>query len=88
MSNPTPPSWEPVAGSGPAAEGWPLSCPACRAPLGTLRFDGVALADGRYKDNRIPPRGFRIGEASARLIEPVYGGAADPAVYDALDLNI
>ncbi|MFN2196699.1 MAG: phosphoglycerate kinase, partial [Anaerolineales bacterium] len=28
-----------------------------------------ALATGRYKDNRIPPKGFRIGEAADRLSE-------------------
>lgn len=31
-----------------------------------------ALATGRYKDNRIPPKGFRISEAAARLAEPVW----------------
>lgn len=34
-----------------------------------------ALADGRHKDNRIPPRGFRIGEAAARRCEPMEHGA-------------
>jgi cytochrome c553 len=33
-----------------------------------------ALATGRYKDNRIPPKGFRISEAEARHSEPWYGG--------------
>lgn len=33
-----------------------------------------ALATGRYKDNRIPPKGFRIAEAEARHSEPWYGG--------------
>jgi hypothetical protein len=32
------------------------------------------LGDGRYKDNRIPPKGFRIGEAAARQSEPVWEG--------------
>jgi hypothetical protein len=32
------------------------------------------LADGRYKDNRIPPQGFRINEAAARLSQPVWEG--------------
>ncbi|MBN1670313.1 MAG: hypothetical protein JXR37_04740 [Kiritimatiellae bacterium] len=36
-----------------------------------------ALADGRYKDNRIPPRGFRIAEAGTRLCEPVWHGVSD-----------
>jgi len=35
----------------------------------TLHF---ALATGRSKDNRIPPKGFRIAEATARLVEPWY----------------
>jgi len=38
-----------------------------------------ALADNRYKDNRIPPKGFRIGEASSRLAQPRWHG------QDALD---
>lgn len=33
-----------------------------------------ALATGRYKDNRIPPKGFRIAEAEARHSEPWYEG--------------
>jgi len=40
-----------------------------------------ALADGRFKDNRIPPKGFRIAEAAARLSEPVWHGAPDPSYY-------
>ena len=31
-----------------------------------------ALATGRHKDNRIPPQGFRIADADARLSVPVY----------------
>jgi hypothetical protein len=31
-----------------------------------------ALATGRHKDNRIPPKGFDIGNAGARLSTPVY----------------
>lgn len=42
-----------------------------------------ALADGRYKDNRIPPRGFRIAEAAARLCEPVWHGAVAPSLFSA-----
>jgi hypothetical protein len=33
-----------------------------------------ALATGRYKDNRIPPKGFKISEAESRIVEPWYGG--------------
>jgi hypothetical protein len=39
------------------------------------------LADGRYKDNRVPPRGFRIGEAAARLAEPVSAGSSAPQAF-------
>ncbi|MFN2206421.1 MAG: hypothetical protein ACK2UT_10940 [Candidatus Promineifilaceae bacterium] len=31
-----------------------------------------ALATGRHKDNRIPPKGFDIANAAARLSQPVY----------------
>lgn len=56
-----------------------------------------ALATNRYKDNRIPPKGFRIDEAAARLSQPRYGGedafdyysAAEYAGgYDAVLVNI
>ncbi|BCX49568.1 cytochrome c family protein [Haloferula helveola] len=33
------------------------------------------LATDRHKDNRIPPRGFRIADASARLCQPRWDGA-------------
>lgn len=36
----------------------------------------AALATGRYKDNRIPPKGFDIANAAARLCEPVWGGVS------------
>ena len=39
-----------------------------------------ALADGRYKDNRIPPKGFRIADAPERLAVPVWHGS-DTAGY-------
>jgi len=41
------------------------------------------LADGRVKDNRIPPRGFRVGEAAGRLALPVTAGADDPGRFTA-----
>jgi hypothetical protein len=44
-----------------------------------------ALADGRYKDNRIPPKGFRIGEAEARLSVPVWQGAPDEAYFESTE---
>jgi hypothetical protein len=37
-----------------------------------------ALATGRYKDNRIPPKGFRIAGAADRLAEPVWHGVSAP----------
>lgn len=42
-----------------------------------------ALGDGRYKDNRIPPRGFRIAEAAERLSVPVWHGVEDPGYFTA-----
>lgn len=41
------------------------------------------LADGRYKDNRIPPAGFRIDEAAERLVEPAWAGVADAGYFSA-----
>ncbi|NDY42431.1 hypothetical protein G3N55_06190 [Dissulfurirhabdus thermomarina] len=42
-----------------------------------------ALATGRYKDNRIPPKGFRVAEAAARLCLPVDHGQDAPGLYTA-----
>jgi hypothetical protein len=42
-----------------------------------------ALATGRYKDNRIPPKGFDIDGAAARLSVPVWHGAEDPGYFTA-----
>ncbi len=41
------------------------------------------LATSRFKDNRIPPQGFRIAEAPDRLVEPAWGGAPDPDYFTA-----
>lgn len=45
----------------------------------------LALATKREKDNRIPPHGFRIAEAAARLADPVMGGASDPGYFTAAE---
>ena len=42
-----------------------------------------ALATGRYKDNRIPPKGFRIADAADRLSVPVWHGVEDQALFTA-----
>ncbi len=42
-----------------------------------------ALATGRYKDNRIPPKGFDIGGAAERVSVPVWHGVEDPNYYTA-----
>lgn len=39
------------------------------------------LADGRYKDNRIPPKGFDIANAAKRLSEPVQNGVSAPGLF-------
>jgi len=39
------------------------------------------LADGRYKDNRIPPKGFDIASAPARMVVPVWHGVDDSAYF-------
>jgi hypothetical protein len=40
-----------------------------------------ALATGRYKDNRIPPKGFRIDDAPERISQPVWHGADAPGYF-------
>jgi hypothetical protein len=44
-----------------------------------------ALATGRYKDNRIPPRGFDIANAGERLSVPVWHGVEDSNLYTAAE---
>ncbi len=44
-----------------------------------------ALATGRQKDNRIPPKGFDIANAPERLVEPVWDGASAPDYYSAAE---
>jgi hypothetical protein len=39
------------------------------------------LATGRYKDNRIPPRGFDSAGALVRISEPVHEGTSDPDYF-------
>jgi hypothetical protein len=43
------------------------------------------LATDRYKDNRIPPRGFRIAEAAARIAHPRWHGADAPDYFTAAE---
>lgn len=43
------------------------------------------LAGGILKDNRIPPKGFRIAEAAARMAEPYESGAAAPGYFTAAE---
>lgn len=40
-----------------------------------------ALADKRYKDNRIPPKGFDKAAATQRKAEPVWHGESDVAYF-------
>lgn len=42
-----------------------------------------ALATGRSKDNRIPPRGFRVDQALPRQAEPVWQGQSDTNYFTA-----
>ncbi|AQT69681.1 hypothetical protein STSP2_02876 [Anaerohalosphaera lusitana] len=55
------------------------------------------LATGRYKDNRIPPKGFDISAAGERLSRPVWHGVVDEGYftakeyaggYDQVDMHI
>ncbi len=43
------------------------------------------LSSGRVKDNRIPPQGFRINEAAARLVQPVINGVHSPTYFTAAE---
>lgn len=58
-------------------------------PRSTLTGEDVSfhfvLATGRYKDNRIPPKGFRIADAGARLSEPAWQGVPAPNYFTAAE---
>ena len=43
----------------------------------------AALATGRSKDNRIPPKGFDIDNAAERLCEPAFHGHSEPNYFTA-----
>jgi MYXO-CTERM domain-containing protein len=43
------------------------------------------LGTERAKDNRVPPKGFRIGEATQRIAEPVWLGTPDPNYFTAAE---
>ncbi len=43
------------------------------------------LATGRYKDNRIPPRGFNVAASGERVSTPVWQGVDDPNYYSAAE---
>ncbi len=43
------------------------------------------LATGRYKDNRIPPKGFDIANAAQRISVPVWHGADAPDYFTAAE---
>jgi hypothetical protein len=44
-----------------------------------------ALADGRYKDNRIPPKGFDTTNMNARMAQPVWEGVDAPDYFTAAE---
>jgi hypothetical protein len=44
-----------------------------------------ALATDRYKDNRIPPKGFRINDAAARISQPRWHGTDAPGYFTAAE---
>jgi len=45
------------------------------------------LADGRWKDNRIPPKGFNIAGAGERHSEPVVDGVIDTGYFSAAEYD-
>jgi hypothetical protein len=50
---------------------------------GELTTFHFVLGTDRYKDNRIPPKGFDIGAAHDRFSEPVWGGVPAPNYFSA-----
>ncbi|MGV7229976.1 MAG: hypothetical protein ACQ9IQ_15125 [Nitrospirales bacterium] len=52
---------------------------------GEIKTFHFALATGRYKDNRIPPKGFDIANAASRHSVPVIGGLENPDYFTAAE---
>ncbi len=44
-----------------------------------------ALATSRYKDNRIPPKGFDASRAAERVVQPVWHGTPEPGYFTAAE---
>lgn len=55
--------------------------PSSNELTGEAKTFHFALATGRYKDNRIPPKGFDIGGTAERVSMPVVGGKDTPGLY-------
>jgi hypothetical protein len=59
--------------------------PSSAELTGETKTFHFALATDRYKDNRLPPKGFRIAEAAARLSTPVWHGTHDESYFTAAE---
>jgi hypothetical protein len=82
LSSPT----SPALGTGQVRnDGLVYEVKAASSLTGESETFHMALATSRTKDNRIPPRGFRVNEAAARLSEPVANGVSAPGLYTAAE---
>jgi hypothetical protein len=61
--------------------------PSSNDLTGEAKTFHFALATGRYKDNRIPPRGFDIGGAPERVAVPVWHGVEDPNLFTSAEYS-
>ena len=77
------PAPAPLASNENHVDEWIYEMQASSTLTGETHTFHLALADARYKDNRIPPREFRIAEAAERLIEPVWQGQSRPDWFSA-----
>jgi hypothetical protein len=59
--------------------------PSSEDLTGETKTFHFALATGRYKDNRIPPKGFDIASAAERLSVPVWHGVEDANLFTAAE---
>lgn len=55
------------------------------ALTGETKSFHFVLGTARYKDNRIPPKGFDIANAAARQAQPVWQGADAPQYFSAAE---
>ena len=75
------PQSPPLTGAEEVMDRLVYECKMSSSITGEEQTFHFVLADGRYKDNRIPPKGYRRIEAAGRHAEPVWKGVPSPDYF-------